>query len=310
MLSSDIPASQESSDLVPLQLPAEATTPPEIAAIGLADAPPDDYLESSEELLRSLAQEEAKVKVERTFLDYLSTPLGVGSMVLLLLSSALLGYVTMNPAILGGLLMARQEETAPAPAAPGNAPPYPPLNSQEFVDLGLNNLTALPSRSNPTVPLKPSSQPSPAATAAPTSPTLPPAIAPRVNVPVTAPSPAQQESLRQVPGPEPAPESSTSVDPAPAAPPVMRSRPAEQAPPPIQAAPAQVTRTQSGGYEYKVEIPFTGDQSLAEAKKAVPDAYLRPDGKIQMGAVGSEAEAKARIGQLKRQGISAEVKRR
>jgi hypothetical protein len=71
-----------------------------------------------------------------------------------------------------------------------------------------------------------------------------------------------------------------------------------------------VTRTQSGGYEYKVEIPFTGDQSLAEAKKAVPDAYLRPDGKIQMGAVGSEAEAKARIGQLKRQGISAEVKRR
>ncbi|MBE9013456.1 hypothetical protein IQ250_25005, partial [Pseudanabaenaceae cyanobacterium LEGE 13415] len=42
--------------------------------------PPDDYLESSEHLLKSLEREEAKVEVERGFLHSLSTPFGIGSM--------------------------------------------------------------------------------------------------------------------------------------------------------------------------------------------------------------------------------------
>jgi hypothetical protein len=116
----------------------------------------DDYLESSEELLKSLASQKAQVEVEKSFLDHLVTPLGIGSMFMLLLSSAMLGYVIMNPsslAALGRLVPSFTAAPAPAPVAvtPEPAGPIansPPLDAQEFVDLGLGHLTALGSRPN------------------------------------------------------------------------------------------------------------------------------------------------------------------
>jgi hypothetical protein len=62
-----------------------------------------------------------------------------------------------------------------------------------------------------------------------------------------------------------------------------------------------------------VEINFEGDRTLNETRKVVPDAYLQnlPDGaKVQAGAFSSEADAAARVQELQKQGIPAEVRKR
>ncbi|NJL10351.1 MAG: hypothetical protein HC908_09810 [Calothrix sp. SM1_7_51] len=59
---------------------------------------PDDYLESSEALLRSLAEEQPQAKKpNKSNNNGLLSPLGIGSMLLLLLASLTLGYVAFNP---------------------------------------------------------------------------------------------------------------------------------------------------------------------------------------------------------------------
>jgi cell division septation protein DedD len=78
--------------------------------------------------------------------------------------------------------------------------------------------------------------------------------------------------------------------------------PATASKPAPAAAPSQLG--------YKIEIPYTGDRSLEAARQAVPDAFLRPDGKIQLGAVNSAEEAQQKVQTLKNQGISAEVNQR
>jgi hypothetical protein len=319
VLSADIPASNESMELAPYPAEPEDDSEPIYHSAPEAETPPEDYLESSEELLRSLAREEAKVQVERSFLEYLSTPLGIGSMMVLLLSSAMFGYIIMNPSSLKGMgsLFAQQEAEQAVPQATSNESAYPPVDSQEFVDLGLNNLTALQSRPRNAIPVPgvPSVSPSPSPTVTPLATSTPQATPlppiPTVNrAPVNAEPPKNEPSSTPQRAPEP-----TYTAPAPVPEPIRTYRepaPAKRysdpAPPAI--APTSVKRTSNGGYQYKLEIPFTGDQSLEAAQKAVPDAYLRPDGKIQLGAVGNQAEAKARIDALKKQGLEAEVKKR
>ncbi len=109
----------------------------------------EDYLESSEELLRSLAQEEADAEVERSGLENLMTPFGVGSMLLMLLASGMFGYLVMNPTTFAsiGSLFSRllappiaSNPSSPAPTA-GESGEIP--TGSEFMDLSLNNLTVL-----------------------------------------------------------------------------------------------------------------------------------------------------------------------
>jgi hypothetical protein len=122
---------------------------------------PQDYLESSEELLRSLAQEEAGESIERNILDNLLTPLGVGSLLLMLMGSAMFGYLVMNPASLAAagrwaqkVASIRLPGSGQQIAAVGTADnagsgeqgwnsSSPALDSQEFVDLSLNNFSAI-----------------------------------------------------------------------------------------------------------------------------------------------------------------------
>lgn len=116
---------------------------------------PDDYLESSEELLRTLSQEEAKVAAEQSFMQSLLTPLGVGSMLLLLLSSAMFGFVIMNPASVSQLFVDRSVDRNPgsnatsnqSPNAPGSGNdagvPQPNLANQEFPELSLDTLGSI-----------------------------------------------------------------------------------------------------------------------------------------------------------------------
>ncbi|HEY9749150.1 MAG TPA: hypothetical protein V6C63_10760 [Allocoleopsis sp.] len=136
---------------------APQTEPSSLLNLAATQLPPDDYLESSEELLRSLAEEEAEARVERGFMQSLLTPLGLGSMLLLLLSSATLGYVLMNPAVLrfGGMRSpeAASTTTTNSTSATSNnteavgLPNSPNLASKEFVDLNLGTLSTLKANS-------------------------------------------------------------------------------------------------------------------------------------------------------------------
>ncbi len=126
--------------------------------------PPDDYLESSEELLRSLADEPSAADQEeesrdRGLVSSLFTPLGVGSFVLLLLSTAALGYVFVNPDMLNYLSSlwpsheSKPSETVvtPEPSAsvePAPVPTTPNLAAQEFKELDLNTLSTLNNSAN------------------------------------------------------------------------------------------------------------------------------------------------------------------
>jgi hypothetical protein len=118
---------------------------------------PSDYLESSEELLRSLAEEEAGAAAGRHELEHLLTPLGVGSMLLMLLGSVMFGYLVMNPSSLSAMgqfferIASGRKAPEAAVATAGTAgqpassgmPNAPALDSQEFVNLTLNNFTAM-----------------------------------------------------------------------------------------------------------------------------------------------------------------------
>jgi hypothetical protein len=125
---------------------------------------PNDYLESSEELLRSLAQEEAHVAAERSVLEGLLTPFGVGSMLLMLLGSGMFGYLIMNPASLSavkGLALKVASFRSNSSPSPGNVAAVdvdgsnsdtswmanaPALDADEFLNLSLGNISALRTR--------------------------------------------------------------------------------------------------------------------------------------------------------------------
>ncbi|NJN48864.1 MAG: hypothetical protein HC805_02515 [Alkalinema sp. RL_2_19] len=128
---------------------------------------PHDYLESSEELLRSLAEEEATVAAERNVLEGLLTPFGVGSMLLMLLGSGMFGYLIMNPASLTAvkdlaMKVAAFRSTSGSSQSPigtvdvdggtgttdmGWLSNSPALDSDEFLNLSLGNISALRTRS-------------------------------------------------------------------------------------------------------------------------------------------------------------------
>jgi len=62
--------------------------------------------------------------------------------------------------------------------------------------------------------------------------------------------------------------------------------------------------------DYKVVTPYSSDRSLDEAQQKVPDAYLQnyPSGaKVQLGSFENEGAAKARVEQLRQQGVQAEI---
>ncbi|MER3434534.1 MAG: hypothetical protein C4288_14195 [Leptolyngbya sp. ERB_1_1] len=271
--------------------PASAMIPyePETAGAALFElanpedqSPPDDYLESSEQLLKSLKREEAKVEVERGFLQSLSTPLGIASMLTLLLSSAMLGYVIMNPSILSEIAQqTAQPEVAETPGSGQTSATLansPPLDHDEFSELGLDTLSVLKSKSAP-LSIAPSPIPSPAA--------------PTANAERTAGIVAPSSASPIIPIPAPATSSSVLL-------------PSISVP--KTTTPALPTNPQPQSRQYKVEIPFTGDQSLATARQVVPDAFVRSDGKIQLAATLTEQSAQKKVQELKNRGIAAEIR--
>jgi hypothetical protein len=165
-------------DFAPLAVWAGESVQDDVSGFQLGEAEmPQDYLESSEELLRSLAQEESGAAIERNILDNLLTPLGVGSLLLMLMGSAMFGYLVMNPASLAAAgRWAQKVASIRLPSAPtqqiaagspdavvtgdqGWNSNSPALDSQEFVDLSLNNFSAIRATPGGTMPILSQLQP-------------------------------------------------------------------------------------------------------------------------------------------------------
>ena len=117
----------------------------------------EDYLESSEELLRSLAQEEADAESERSGLDNLMTPFGIGSMLLLLMASGMFGYLVMNPVMFAsvGSTLSNLFKSSPSLIATSVETETPSLTTtgiiptgSEFMDLSLKNLAVMGTQNN------------------------------------------------------------------------------------------------------------------------------------------------------------------
>lgn len=308
---------------------------------------PEDYLASSEELLRSIAEEDPELRADRepnSLLDTLLTPLGVGSMLLLLLSSTTLGYMIMNPSSLGfgNGNEAGSPLANPSPAGSASTlAPSPDLASEEFPDLNLDTLSTLPKPAAQGSPASGSKSPKavkPGNTSGQTT------TQPTVSSAGSADLPASTNAA--LPVPESQPKLSTVYVPAnppvvsapkPASPPLPPApAPATISPEPISAAPPLVEpaldtpdppavataplseSNLSGSNEASVNQPryyvvteYSGDTSLQQARSAVPDAYVRnlpsEGAKVQLGAFSDQAKAQELQQQLQDRGIEAEV---
>ncbi|GET36971.1 hypothetical protein [Microseira wollei] len=294
----NIPAAAIASDVETNVSAAVATNYTQAAAPGATLIQPDDYLQSSEALLKNLTAEPENPftpeQPERES-DGLLSPLGIGSMLLLLLASATLGYVVMNPASVSHLnrLFEPQkpkvaENTPKTAAAGGNAsvvrgiPTSPNLAAEEFGELTLRSLSTV----EPRVAAIPTPAPRPQ---------IP------VNTPATIPS--------AVPGNVPL-DLSRSLLP----------QPVESGSLPLPtSAPTPATRqtgakpARAGENRYLVVMDYNGSRSLTQARKVAANAFVRrlPDGtRIQLASFPTASEARAKVQQLQKQGVSAQLYRR
>lgn len=308
----------------------------DLVPLAAAQSQPEDYLESSEQLLRSLAEEQTETTPKKRFADRFLSPLGVGSILLLLLSSATLIYIFRHPSTLSALGFNRlfapkttttaQSQTKTTPdqrMQSGNRPTLkgPDLTSQEFPEVNLDTLSHLDSNASPT----------PAPSAVPSVSNLPeaggttqaPPVVPNSALPpgrsgdissALLPSPGQQNT---------APSRIAPVAPLPSLPAAMprmnksNTSPAPNLPTATQQSKASATAAQGAesaapvrsGFYY-VLMNYGSDRDLAKAKTAVPDAYVErfPQGaQIQMGAFKRESQAKSLVERLKAQGINASI---
>jgi hypothetical protein len=237
---------------------------------------PDDYLESSEALLRSLTEEQPQTTKPNNSSDRLLSPLGIGSMLLLVVTSLTFGYVALNPKSLSQFKLAglfkgnsdttteKTEATQPeTPATP--IAKYPNLAKEEFPEVN---------SPNDVVGLKPKVKPTPTALPSPIAAQIPPN-------PATQVQPVQPlQRLTPLPSPTatvlPTPQKLDALKP-------------------------------SGDGLYHI-IAENQSGSLASARIVVPDAYLSVDGKfVYLGALKTKAEVKQQLQLLQAKGIKARV---
>jgi len=239
---------------------------------------PDDYLESSEALLRSLAEEPPQPQKPKTRNDNLLSPLSIGSMLLLLVSSITFGYIVFNfenlPPLAIGSFFQRK---------PGN-------NSSE------NTETASNIQSNE-IELTP----------IPKNPNLAADALPDINNidDVAGATPFRKPT--QTASPAPGVPVTTTVEQV--APTVAQSTPSEPvAQPEATVTPQNLDEIKpSNGQFYNVIVDNTGD-TFTKVKEVIPDAYVSPEGKyIYLGAFKSKERVKKHLELLKENGINARV---
>ena len=253
---------------------------------------PDNYLESSEKLLESLEQLKSRRQEQPTYLASLFTPLGIASMFLFLVSCTTLGYVLMNPSGLSNLGLDRLFKRNSNIAQEGTdksqntseqpLPKSPDLASQEFVDLDLNTLSNV----NP----QPSQFPSPSAT---TKPVVPPISGSSNTSSVSNYKPsAELDNISSTLLPQstqsPNQKSTTTT-------------------PSLTTSNSEISSpVQSEDGWYYVVIDYVNEESLYQAQRVIPDAYIREtdDGmKIQMGAFWEPERAEEFLKELQKEAL-------
>jgi hypothetical protein len=307
-------AADRGSDLVPLEP---------------SPAPPDDYLESSEKLLQSLAQQEAEIAPKKRLTERWLTPLGIGSTLLALLLGATAIYVARNPSTLKALNWNRNQESTTSTTASNSSPsnpetqtstankpamPGPNLAAPEFPEVNLDTLSHLDVNPSPVSPDVSAQPDSPDSTGiAPPAP-----IAPNPGVPQAGGSSDISSALLPTPNPPGMPPSRVApVAPLPSLPrtgvPAQSSSasPTTQKPQPSapEKTPNESSASAQGGFYY-VLMDYSSDRDLQKARTVVPDAYVErfPQGtRIQLGAFDRESQAKTLLNELKRQGMNASI---
>jgi len=236
---------------------------------------PEDYLESSEALLRSLAEEQpsSEKPTSNKNNDSLRSPLSIGAMLLLLLSSITFGYIVFNldnnssfslSRLFKGSSKVTKNQNTTNPAGEPELTPIPKnpnLASDVLPDINnIDDVAGATPESKPTKVAKPA-PPETATTVKQISPTVA-ANTPTTNISESEAAPATQ-NLDEI----------------------------------------QPTK---GGY-YNVIVDNTGD-TLNQMKKVIPDAYLSPEGKyVYLGAFKSKERVKKHLEVLKQNGITARV---
>jgi hypothetical protein len=295
--------------------------------LALPDPFSNDYLESSEELLRSLAEEEAGAEQERSSIESLLTPLGIGSMMLMLIGSGMFGYLVMNPSTLTALGSAASRfvsgvklpQSGPSVTTPAVVNGEIPKDGNEFVDLSLNNLVVMGTQGKGSGLLK---MPAPIAPNAASTPSgLVVVKGTNAGTPIVIPVNPSQSGGSTANSSQPGVAQPIVVQP-PARPSLYRpvqpqKKPTSRKPTvntvPLPSTPTAIPSASSepsiapatGGY--RVEIPYTGDTALEKAQKSDAGAYFKNGENgavIQMGeSYQSREAAEAKAQQLKQQGF-------
>ena len=308
LLSSDSAVDEPASVSGPI--PDETTAADASLPIPAADTSPDGYLESSEELLKSIAEEEADaatVPEPYSPEKKSNSLLKLAGLVLVLLAGIGVGFAITYPSQLQNLrsqlwpnddapaeatsdepsetVVTPSESTAANPdTADGYEPPGPDLSTREFVELDLESLSTLDVDGTGTGTL-PSSLPS--------NPAQSPLPQPATTGQQTTPA-DQTTNTATVPAATPAPTA-----PAPASP-----TPAASTPAAASSAPAAT------GSNFYVVSSYTGDASLAKARELVPDAFVRnfkAGARIQLAAFDNKAQAEDQVAFLTQQGATVEL---
>jgi hypothetical protein len=263
--------------------------------------PPEDYLESSEKLLQTLSEPTIKKKSDHnSIINQFLTPLGVGSILLILATSALLGSVFLTPEMLSKLNLSKLlniQENAPSsntdqPVTPSQIqqstiPNSPNLATEEFVPINLETLSFL----EPKTSVVPTPPPSPTPTTTTTAP--PPTPIPTQPKTTVLPAEAGTSDLANA-----------------LLPPSLRP----QSPPPtldrVTIAPLPSLPTTPTVASFYVVAEYKGDPSLESARRLIKDAFVRdfPQGKrIQVGFFPTQAEAEKFANNLKSKGLAVSI---
>ncbi|MFB2881928.1 SPOR domain-containing protein [Floridanema aerugineum] len=266
---------------------------------------PDEYLQSSEALRKNLDDDEF-VESTATPNNKLMTPLGIGSMLLLLVGAATLGYVAMNPATISHLARNKQSENASITAASGglNAggiPNTPNLAEQEFVELNLKTLSTVNPRGSAISQVAPGATKTQVPVNPPAPLPSPAAVTNRLDLPSALIPPAVQSGILPPQlGQPPIPTTGPSV--------VSSPKAAATSKTPLK----NPTATKKVENKFLVIVSYGGDRSLAQARKVAPQALVRQlsQGRaIQLSAFPDEKAAQKKVQDLRKQGISARVYR-
>ncbi|MCC5629967.1 hypothetical protein LC613_18745 [Nostoc sphaeroides CHAB 2801] len=258
---------------------------------------PDDYLESSEALLRSLTEEQPETKKPSNSSDSLLSPLGIGSMLLLLVASLTLGYVVFNPKSLPQWNLGKlfNGNSSPAPentqevgstVQPQIQPPstsipkYPNLAAEEFPEVrDANDVVGLKPKVQPTLAVVPNPV-VPEKRANPQAPLLDPNTALKPTNPLVAPVP----TVQPLPPLNLPPTSTVNTSPKPD---------------------AEMKPSTDGFYHVVID---NKDAALASARQVIPDAYLSPNKElVYLGAFKTKEQVQQHLELLQARGIKARV---